>query len=87
MASHKHCKLPPYRLTGRFGAAVNVRSIHRGRRIMKQSVPESQHDQEHHSPDDIFHMDDTLQPSIEDEDTSLTLHELQSELQWQAGTS
>ena len=30
MAFHKHFKLPPYKLTQRWGAATKVRSIHRG---------------------------------------------------------
>ena len=79
MACYKHTKLPPYKLTGRFGAALEVRSIHRGSRSVKQPEAEPEQDQGH-SSDSSFHMDDTLQPSLDDEDACLepTLHDLQS---------
>lgn len=41
MAFHKHFKLPPYRLTQRCGAAVQVRSIHRGDSSQQASSLES----------------------------------------------
>ena len=89
MAFHKHFKLPPYRLTQRCGAAVQVRSIHRGDSSQQDpSVERSFVTEEVCSEDSPSIVMDTL-PCVDELSSCIeelpplspdepTLHELQS---------